>query len=262
MGQLIADFNIYVSFAEVRWLNYITLLHRAYRYKYKHDIGGIHFLLQHLKQGDTVLDVGAHKGGYLYWMQKQIGKSGKAVAFEPQIKLYNHLQNLKADFKWCNVTIENMALDNTAAHKQLFIPTTQHDGSSPGARLISDEAANGGLVQSIATTTLDQYCLQQQLYPHFLKIDVEGNEWNVLKGAEDILTTCRPNILIEVEARHVGEDVAQKTLEWLEHRGYEGYCLAGKQMLPLKEFAFNQHQNFSNKKAYYNNFGFLSSQNK
>ncbi|MBL7777931.1 MAG: FkbM family methyltransferase [Chitinophagales bacterium] len=246
----------------MKWLNYITLLHRAYRYKYKHDIGGIHFLLQHTKHGDIAFDIGAHKGGYLYWMQKQIGVRGKAVAFEPQRNLYRNLLELRQNFSWNNVTIENLALNDVVEQSQLFIPTTKQSGSSPGARLMADVTTADGRLQSIRTITLDEYCLQNNLAPNFLKIDVEGNEWNVLKGAASVLAKCKPTILIEIEARHVGEDVALNTFEWIEQHGYKGYFLAGKQMLPLSSFSFSKHQNLNNKKAYYNNFGFVPSQNK
>ena len=49
----------------MKWIERIKLQLRANKYRYKDDIGGVDFILQTIKEGQTVLDIGAHKGGYL-----------------------------------------------------------------------------------------------------------------------------------------------------------------------------------------------------
>jgi len=41
-------------------------------------------MLNNLKEGEVVIDVGAHKGGYLYWMSKKVGSKGKVMPLNPR----------------------------------------------------------------------------------------------------------------------------------------------------------------------------------
>lgn len=75
----------------MKYLENIKLLYRAYRYKNKLDRGGIEYILNHIREGDVVMDIGAHKAGYLYFIVKAVGKKGEVYAFEPQSGLYNYL---------------------------------------------------------------------------------------------------------------------------------------------------------------------------
>jgi len=71
---------------------------RVWRYRLRTEKDDIRFLLNKDLKGDTVIDIGANKGIYSYWMSKKVGEEGKVVAFEPQPKLMDHLTQLKADF--------------------------------------------------------------------------------------------------------------------------------------------------------------------
>lgn len=73
----------------------IKLRHRANKYKNKDDIGGIAYINSAIKKGQTVLDIGAHKAGYLYFMLRQVGDKGEVFAFEPQSNLYQYIKKLK-----------------------------------------------------------------------------------------------------------------------------------------------------------------------
>ncbi|MDW8420123.1 MAG: FkbM family methyltransferase, partial [Chitinophagales bacterium] len=220
-------------FRPVNFVHYLRLLHRAYRYKYRHEPGGVRFLYRHLRPGDTALDIGAHKGAYVYWMQKITGARGKVFAFEPQHNLYLRLQQLVRYAHWQQVTVENLALHHHEGMGQLFIPAGLPDGSSPGARIFPTEVTEPGAWQQVQTTTLDAYCTLHGLLPDFLKIDVEGNEWNVLTGGEHTIRLHRPVLMIEIEARHVGEDRARETFAWLQQHGYEGFALSARRDIPL-----------------------------
>ena len=49
-------------------------------------------MLNHLKLGDTAIDIGAHKGAYTYWMSKYVGNEGRVFSFEPQREIYEILK--------------------------------------------------------------------------------------------------------------------------------------------------------------------------
>ncbi len=83
-----------------------------------------------------------------------------------------------------------------------------------------------------------------------------GNELNVLKGGIEIINKCRPKILVEIEARHVGQRCVLETFNFLESLGYKGSLLFGMVKIPLSEFSFDKYQNADDRKNYSNNFVF------
>ncbi|MEI6189064.1 MAG: FkbM family methyltransferase [Chitinophagia bacterium] len=235
----------------------LRLLHRAYKYK-KNDKGEIAYLKSTIKKGDTVFDIGAHKAGYLYFILKQVGKQGKVVGFEPQTNLFNYLIKIKQLFDWKNVTIENLALSNTTGHSNLYFPTDAvGKSSSPSATILHHENdAAFTTIEQVSIATLDAYCTQNNLIPQFLKIDVEGNELNVFKGAATTLAKFKPKIIVEIEARHIGQEKVIETIKFLQSLGYQGKIIDGYNYIPLSQFTFEKYQNLNNKKGYCNNFIF------
>ena len=220
--------------------------------------GGVAYINSAITKGQTVLDVGAHKAGYLYWMLKRVGNEGRIFAFEPQTSLYHYIKTLKATFKWDNVTIEHKALSDSVASVILYIPANKDSkNSSPGATIVEHkECTNIGATETIMTDTLDLYCKQHNIKPDFLKIDVEGNELKVFQGGIDILKKYKPKILVEIEAKHVGQERVLETFEFLKALGYHGHIIHGFIRQPLADFSFDKYQNVNDKKNYCNNFIF------
>ncbi|MRX47390.1 FkbM family methyltransferase [Pedobacter puniceum] len=240
----------------MNFLHQLNLKFRAFRYQNKTDKGGIKYILENVKVGDTVLDIGAHKGGYLYFIKKQIGEKGKVYAFEPQISLFNYLVKLKAYLGWNNVFINNVALSNTKDILTLRIPIKGSKKSSPGASLIDIfNKEQEVLEQKIQTLTLDEYCQTNHISPKLLKIDVEGNELEVLLGGIETLKKYSPKLIIESEERHVGQEKVKQVFNFLQDLGYKGFFIKDTEFLPLVDFSFEKHQNFNNK-PYCNNFIF------
>lgn len=112
------------------------------------------------------------------------------------------------------------------------------------------------LTEEVPTETLDAYCERRQIATAFLKIDVEGNELSIFEGGKNTLQKYQPKILVEIEARHIGEEKAVATFAFLQDLGYEGYFIQGSKQLPLADFSFEQHQNTAQMREYCNNFIF------
>lgn len=236
----------------------IKLRFRANKYKYKDDIGGVAFINSVIKEGQTVLDIGAHKAGYLFFMLKQVGKNGKVYAFEPQTNLYHYIKKIKGLFNWHNVTIEHLALSDSEGIATLYIPTNKvSKASSPGATIFEKkDHSNFGLTENVKTETLDSYCKRYNIEPAFLKIDVEGNELKFFQGGIEILKKFKPKIIVEIEARHIGTERVFETFKFLELLGYNGYLIHGLNHIPIENFSFEKHQNTNDMKNYCNNFVF------
>lgn len=240
-------------------LQHLSLLYRAYRYRYHLDPAELKFLLTQLQHGDTAVDIGAHKGGYLYWLQKKVGKMGKVYAFEPQQMLYDYLQNRRTAANWQHVQLENKGLSDQSGKVDFHIPITK-SGSSPGARidLRTDEKAR---TASIQVTTLDDYFLTPRIIPKLIKIDVEGHEKKVLQGGINLLQQYQPTLLLECENRHLGTDNIFSVFEFLQKIGYQGYFFNNHQQTPIEQFSIEKHQRmgegrFWEAKGYVNNFVF------
>jgi FkbM family methyltransferase len=248
---------IIIKRQNMKIIEQIKLLHRVYKYS-KSDVGEFAYLKNSIKKGEIVFDIGAHKAGYLYYLLKQVGKQGKVVGFEPQSILYTYLQKIKKCFNWKQVTIEHLALSNSSGQTILYLPTDVPGKlTSPGATIVKHEQDENFInSEKVNISTLDEYCLQYQLIPSLLKVDVEGNELNVFKGGEALLKKHRPKILVEIEARHIGQAQVLETIHFLESLGYHGKVIKGREYIPTDQFTFEKFQNLSNKKDYCNNFIF------
>jgi FkbM family methyltransferase len=241
-------------------VEHLKLLHRAKKYQYKDDRGGIFYIKRVIKKGDTVFDVGAHKAGYLYFMQKLTGKDGTAIAFEPQPDLFQYLKTLKLRFNWNNTIIENLALSDTAGDASLFIPVNKlHKSSAPGATLVKYPGQhNISAIKKVAVETIDTYCDKTKSAPSLIKIDVEGNELKTICGGARVLAKYKPKLLVEIEERQAGKALVLETFGYLKGLGYSGYFFEGTKLIELRHFSFEKHQNASDPENYCNNFVFES----
>ncbi len=230
------------------------LVLRAEKYRRKEDRGGIGYILRSVKEGDVVFDIGSHKGGYLHFLLQQAGRQGRVYAFEPQSILCDYLRKLKALFQWDNVIVESLAVSDRAEKATLYVPYNHGRPSSPGASLKTwVPKIRIQKKEKVSTITLDSYCKQLYNKPSFIKIDVEGNELAVFKGAVELLKTAKPKLLFECEERFVGEEQLKETFHFLEGLGYKGYFIFNSDLRPVSEFS---PERFQRNGVYCNNFIF------
>lgn len=243
----------------MKMIESLKFIYRAYKYRYKLDSPEIKYLINNTKKNDVVVDIGCHKGGYLYWMQKRVGKKGKVYAFEPQEKLFNYLNKTVKLLNYTNVTIEQMGVSSQVGESNFYVPKTGK-GDSPGARIdfLNNETYNK---HHIKTTTLDHYFFDAQIFPDLIKIDVEGHEKQVLLGGLQLLKMHKPKILMECENRHIKDGNVFDVFEILLNIGYEGSFIINNQFKPITEFKATLYQKntqgeFWKAKNYVNNFIF------
>jgi len=231
-------------------------LYRAYRARYFRQAGEIRALGAILRRGDVALDVGAHKGRYVYWMRRAVGPDGRVVAFEPQPRLAAYLRTATQRMGWRNVDVRQSAVGDAVGTAVLHVPGEA--GVSAGASLDSAAYADGSRLHvECAVTTLDREA-EGVGRVALLKVDVEGHEWQVFHGAERLVRRDAPALLFECETRHLRHHTMADVFRYLEGLGYEGRFFSPVRLRPLAEFdpAIHQAERPRPPGPYCNNFLF------
>lgn len=233
-------------------------LYRALKARYRDQGAEIRTLLAGLSSGDVAVDVGANKGAYLYWMRRAVGPAGRVFAFEPQPGLARYLEAVRARMGWENVVVRECALSDSAGPRVLHVPGWEN---SPGASLENAVAASPAVRdREVRADTLDRQ-LDGAGRVGLIKVDVEGHELAVFRGAARTLAESRPILLFECEARHLTGRSPRDVFAHLEGLGYRGQFFSPKGLRPVAEFDAAVHQRrapgrFWEAAGYCNNFLF------
>jgi FkbM family methyltransferase len=170
------------------------------------------------EDGDIVIDVGAHMGRYTIISSKRVGVNGKVVAIEAHPDNFEILnRNIKLN-KLTNVMTLNYAAYSKQTKLKLYLPdeelgyTGHHTTMFNFVSTRHNVKAEEKFIE-VNANTLD-YILQQNgiREVNWIKIDVEGAEFEVLKGATNIISKSKDiALLIEVH----GHDNYKPIVEFL-----------------------------------------------
>ncbi len=151
-------------------------------------------LMLELKPDDTFVDVGAFVGLYTIAVARRLQNPGRIVAFEPDLRNYSFLEeHVRLNGLQGHVELHHAAVSDENG-QSCFLA----DGSSQ-ARLISSVSTQASIERVVKVVTIDRIFAGRRL--DVLKIDVEGHEERVLRGAGKVLRSqsLRPRaIFIEV----------------------------------------------------------------
>jgi FkbM family methyltransferase len=169
------------------------------------------------KQGDIVVDIGANIGRYTLIASKRVGTNGKVVAIEAHPGNFEMLnRNIKLN-RLTNIISLNHAVYSKETKVKLYVPG-EESGNTIYNTLISDRATNEEKFVEVNANTLD-YLLQSKGIKqevNWIKIDVEGAEFEVLKGAANILSKSKDiALLIEVHNLTGGKNLYGPIMEFL-----------------------------------------------
>jgi len=157
------------------------------------------FVRRQVKRGMAVLDVGANLGWFTIHLALLVGADGRVDAFEPRRDLVGLLSKTITENRLTNITLHDFALASQNTDGRVIWSS---DDSNPGGThlVLSDVIIPEVIAQSVPVKTLDS-CISRHV--DFIKIDVEGSELLVFRGAERILTSDRPVILVEVNPENL-----------------------------------------------------------
>jgi FkbM family methyltransferase len=173
----------------------LHMLHRLLRYRWRTERAELRYLLTRTIQEGSMLDVGAHRGVWSYWMHRRFAGT-RVVAFEPQPELVAHLADFKQAYRLDRLQIEPLGLSSQNGTLPMHRPRTHWAAATVDEYSYDDDQTE---VFDVPVTTIDQYMDEHpELRPvRFIKCDVEYHDAEVLAGAERTLRDDRPEIMVE-----------------------------------------------------------------
>lgn len=169
------------------------------------------FVPQFCRSDAGTIDIGVNEGVFSRWMAKF---SSQVDCFECNPQLLPKLKR----FLPRNVHLHECALSSSSGEAALrFDPINTGIGTIEINNKLNQNPGIRSIVEvKVPMRRLDEFNLDRV---SFVKIDVEGHELEVLKGAAELIERERPTLLIEIEERHC-EGNLDRVPQWLERFGY------------------------------------------
>lgn len=215
-----------------------------------------------VKPNFVFFDIGANKGEYAFYGEKLLD-SKNIYLFEPEKKLN---KQLKAIFHDCHVF--DIALSDSKGTHQFKIPIINGVADNCLSSLEVENKEDNeteAIIYEVKTDTLDNFTKEKNVFPDLIKIDVEGHELSVLKGAEIYIENHYPTLIIEIEQRHHKNIDIDSVFESFKDKGYTCFFYSKKQS---QLFPYENKTHLTNTKDYFgkldyiNNYIFIHHTNK
>jgi FkbM family methyltransferase len=143
--------------------------------------------------GDVVIDAGANTGAYTVLFAQWVGPQGRVFAFEPVPRI---ARALRAQVALNGLTGRVRVVEAALGESEGTLTMTAPGMVGINRRALSTDSTRHRL--NVPSVSLDRFCQQRSLAPAVLKIDVEGAELDVLRGARQVLSAVpRPQLFVE-----------------------------------------------------------------
>lgn len=192
------------------------------------------------KQEGLILDIGANIGQTALWIADYLNTASiKIIAFEPVPVTYNKLcRNINLN-SFTNITLENIALGKEDGELMMVMPSPFNSGAF---RALTEVNKNETKIK-VKQTTLDNYLSSNNKNITFIKIDVEGFEYNALLGAEETIKKYLPILFIELSDSNLRSQgySAKELVQLIRSYGYSNIVDANT-LIDIEEDTFtNSH---------------------
>ncbi len=198
-----------------------------------YEEGLLQILWRLISYGDTVVDVGANTGQISLHAAYKLDGSGKVISFEPEEKNYNMLCKAVDINDFRNINTVKEALGSEEGEMELYMEEEENRGSY-ALRNISS-----GSSSKVKVGTLNNYVRENNIESvDLIKIDVEGFEMEVLKGADKVITRRTAPVCI-IEYNNC-DDIINYMLELND---YQVYYMCPSKFEPSKLVKYDKKTN-------------------
>lgn len=152
-----------------------------------------------LSEGAVFLDVGAHIGYFSIKAARRVGNSGRVVAFDPNPEILKLLRDNVAANHSSNVIVEPVACTDREQTLTFYAVPSGNTGASSLARDNAEPWSQAPQPYQVRGRPIDDVIRELKLERvDVIKVDVEGAEVSVLKGALETLKRFHPKVIVEV----------------------------------------------------------------
>jgi FkbM family methyltransferase len=192
-----------------------------------------------LKKGQTFVDAGANKGDFSLIAARCVGPAGRVLAFEPEPGNFQWITKSVELNRYQNVRPFRIALSDRNGTASLYLGKMSGWHSLlPGSSGVAGAADNRRERLVVPTRTLDAVLREQPDGGRVdvIKIDVEGAEMNVLRGAAEALDrNDNVTVLIDIHPEH-GID-SREICDYLREKGFALFKEAQPFTTPVRDFS-------------------------
>jgi len=184
----------------------------------EYEPGCVRALREHLLEGSVCVDVGANVGYFSILMSRLVGKHGQTIAFEPMPENVELLrENIEVNGLENIVVVAAAAGDESGSVELL---NAASDRATKTASVVGYHIEGPAQTTVVRCVRLDDYFDASVPPPALIKIDVEGAELMVLKGARQTIAKSQPTLIVEIHGW--GSSGSQEVLDLLAEYGYCG----------------------------------------
>ena len=181
---------------------------------------------QVVRPGDVVIDAGANWGVHSLYLAKLVGAAGRVHAFEPHPQVVEELRWHVGQNGLRQVMIHQCGLYSSEG----MIPFVLGENSKTSHIAAGDEAKGEARRVEVPSRTLDKVVAEEGITNiRLIKVDVEGAEGELLKGAEATIRRDRPHLVVELHSPEQDLIVAKTLTDW----GYKLARVEGPELLHL-----------------------------
>lgn len=223
--------------------------HKGYwYYGKKREEQTVNVFKKWISSGNYVLEIGGHIGYFTTFYSSLVGQNGKVVVFEPSIANLNYLtkniDNLGNPLKNIISVVQKGAGDVLAELDFYLDPISGQNNSFvkdfegfKSSRAKSADNQIDAKIQKVPVITLDSFFEKESRFPDFVKIDVEGFEWNVILGCRQTIKKVKHNLMIEIQSDE------EKIINFFKNLGYVIYNDALEKINSIEEYHSNRTLN-------------------
>ena len=204
--------------------------HKGYWFYGKNrEINTMNSFVRLIQKDNNVLEIGGHIGYIAMFFSYLVGSKGSVIIFEPG---ENNLPYLRENLKGQkNTEIIEKGAGNENTIKFFFIENLTGQNNT---FVENFEGFNSNKQQSIENNALyeqvkvemvrvDDFYSQRNIpKPNLIKIDVEGFEFEVIKGAKQVITDTKPIVMVEIQSDY------ENIFNFFEEIGYEAFDDEGR----------------------------------